>query len=178
LAEIRDRVENDLYYMGMGDYQIITLNYLIVLRELISSAQDDLDFTSYVFSFFFYRKLHPSSKVFAAIKAAAERGVQIRCLLDSSKKNRPNHKANWFAFKRLAEIGVDVKMPSAPLPQHSKVFIAGPDKVLTGSHNISDSSLRNPFEISVLFDSVSVYKKVKGWYDDIWNYYSSPWRRR
>lgn len=167
-----------LHIEGGGSFEIINLSYPLVLRDLISSATDNIDFCSYVFSFFFYRKWHLSSKIFAALERATQRGVNIRCILDSSKRNRPNHKANWFAFKRLSEIGVSVRMPAAPLPQHSKLFLAGPDTVLTGSHNISDSSLRNPFEISTIFKSVDVYREMLCWYDDVWHLYSTPWIRK
>ncbi|MBA7472758.1 hypothetical protein ES707_08090 [subsurface metagenome] len=161
-----------------GGFQIVNLEYQLILRKLITTAKTDIDFCSYVFSFFFYRKWHPSSKIFAALTAARIRGVGIRCLLDSSRRNRPNHQANWFAYKRLSEMNIEVRMPSMPLPQHSKLFLAGPDIALIGSHNISDSSLRNPFEISILFHSANVYRDMRQWYDDVWDHYTTPWLRR
>jgi len=159
-------------------FTLFNLSYPNILLHLIESAQNRIDFTAYVFSFFFYRKWHPSSRIFYALQAAAHRGVKIRCLLDSSKRNRPNHRANFFAYKRLRDIGISVRMPDTPLPQHSKLFLIPPAHCLIGSHNISDSSFRNPFEISILFESPSLYSALTKWYDDVWTHFATSWRRR
>lgn len=165
-------------WRGTLDFEVLSLSFRTRLIDLIANASRLIYFSTYVFSFYFYRRWHPSSRIFSALAHARERGLDIRCLMDSSKRNRPNHSANFFASKRLSELGIPVRMSSTNLPLHAKLWIIDPASVIIGSHNISDSSLSNPFELSILARDPSLYAYMSDFYLELWSLHSVPWERR
>ena len=74
---------------------------------------------AYVINFHFYKHFYRSSNIFQLLKYKHSKKVQISLILDSSPQYSPNHRANFFSFKRLSEIGIKVKMQQGRQPQHS-----------------------------------------------------------
>jgi len=159
--------------------QVLYTDFYTTLRRSIISSSQNIFVWCYVFNFHFYRKWHRSSHIFFDILSAANRKVDVRFILDSSRRSSPNHKANFFTYKRLSEHGIEVNMPNHSLPQHSKIITIDNKVTFVGSHNFTDSSLENPFETSIFFDSYEISDYFYRSFLELWgSTLTVPWVRK
>ncbi len=79
--------------------------------------------------------------VYAALAAAAERGVEVRVLADEEAEDTPG------VLEALRAAGAEVTLDSPAVTTHHKLWIID-QQLITGSHNLSDSALSRNEELS------------------------------
>jgi phosphatidylserine/phosphatidylglycerophosphate/cardiolipin synthase-like enzyme len=108
--------------------------------SLINSAEKSIDLEVYILT---------SEDVIASLKAAHDRGADLRIILE----RRVQGDINMEAFNSLSSYGIDVRWAPASFKLlHSKMIIIDGKKVIVGSHNLSNSALTSNREISALFE--------------------------
>jgi phosphatidylserine/phosphatidylglycerophosphate/cardiolipin synthase-like enzyme len=118
------------------------------IQELIRSAKESIFFCQYVFSVSDSRHWQRSNKILTSILDAHLRGVIIKVLFDRPRVHSPNLKTNIKTYEKLNSKGIDVRCLSVFKTLHIKMIIFDQNIFLAGSHNLTDSSLYSPFELT------------------------------
>jgi phosphatidylserine/phosphatidylglycerophosphate/cardiolipin synthase-like enzyme len=110
--------------------------------------------------------------VIEALKRAEDRGVEVRIILD------PSRRYNLKYIDELKREGVDIKWypVNKPSLMHRKLAVFDKEKVLLGSANWSRNGLTNNKEIDILIDDSPAVKKIadifsNDWYHSFLGYY-------
>ena len=159
--------------------RLLTDDYFAFLRERLLAPVATLDILAYVINFQFYKKFYRSTQLFNLILSSKNKGARVRLILDSSPQVSPNHRTNLFTATKLKEHGFDVKMQTIPHPLHSKAFCFDSSLLVVGSHNLTQSALTNPLEMSVATDDPLIVKNFLSIYDRLYGSpITAPWSRK
>ena len=118
------------------------------LQVLIAEATQSILFCQYVFSVSESRHWQRSNKILNSIFDAHLRGIEIKILFDRPRVHSPNLRTNINTFYKLNSKGIDVRCLSVLRTLHIKMIIFDQKVFLAGSHNLTDSSLYSPFELT------------------------------
>jgi len=151
------------------------LNFYSELVKSIDLAKEKIWIATYVINIHFFRKWKKTTKLFDTICDKHKKGVDVRFIVDHPKKNRPNWNVNNFSVKLLQNEGIPVRMPKDGQTAHGKIAIIDNYVCFIGSHNLTDGSLNNPFEVTIrIFDPRTIQEMID-WYDRIWHLYCIDW---
>lgn len=124
--------------------------------SFIDSARESIDIEMYVFT---------SEEIVKAIKRASDRGVAVRIILEKRVINDDNEKN----FNELRTYGIDIKWASQSYRlTHAKFIIVDGKAVLVGSHNFSNSAMRENREASVIIRAEKIVKEFKEIFEEDW----------
>lgn len=118
------------------------------LQELIRKASQSILLCQYVFSVSDTRHWQRSNKILDSILDAHLRGIEVKVLFDHPRVHSPNLKSNINTFEKLNSKGIDVRCLLLMKTLHIKLIIFDQHVFLAGSHNLTDSSLYSPFELT------------------------------
>ena len=111
---------------------VVNRGYLPVILEMIDNAGESIEFIQLGFNY------DPTvKKVQDSLKAAVERGVKVRGILENDSYS--NSKSNKF----LNRLGIESILDTTKKATHNKLFIVDGDEVLIGSTNLSGNSIDN-----------------------------------
>jgi len=158
---------------------ILTDDFYNFLRRKLNDPLSSISLLAYVINFQFYKKFYRSTHIFNRIIELHKKGISVRIILDSSTQLAHNHRANLFAVKRLTEAGIPVRMQATPTPQHAKAILIDDKLLIAGSHNLTQGSMVNPFELSFAITDIPVVKGFASYYDQLYNStLTRPWERK
>jgi len=123
-------------------------SYFNRLIDLINKSQESILVCQYVFSISHTRQWQRSNKVLNAFLKSYYRGVDIKFLFDRPRLHSPNFKTNANTAFFLISKGLPVRCLSVTKTLHIKLLIFDRKIFLAGSHNLTNSSLYSPFELS------------------------------
>ena len=122
--------------------------YFNHIFSLVSKAEKSISICQYVFSTNKTRNWQRSNKILKSLVSAAARGVELRVLFDRPKLNSPNIRSNIRTVDALREGNIIAKCLAVNKALHIKMLIIDKKIFLAGSHNLTDSSLYSPYELS------------------------------
>lgn len=143
--------------------------YFDKLHTHILHSKTEIQMCQYVFSVSETNPSHRSGKILRAITDAAARGVDVKILFDRPKPHAPNHKANIRTAEILKYNNINPRCLSVVQTLHIKMVIIDQGVFLAGSHNLTNSSLYSPYELTfecldpVIINSASIY------FECLWN---------
>lgn len=123
-------------------------DYFSRLQYLITNSKESILICQYVFSVSETRNWQRSNKILNSILVAHSRGTDIKVLFDRPRYMKPNLKTNIHTYEKLARAGIDVRCLFLQKTLHIKFLIFDRTIFLAGSHNLTDSSLYSPFELT------------------------------
>lgn len=143
---------------------VLNRDYLPAARELIRSARKTLDIIQYE-----YVDYGAVLTIEKEIRAAMERGVKVKMLLDdgvgATRKN----------VARLSALGIDAKLDETARYRepgdkttHAKMILADERSFLVGSTNFSDKSISDNNESNVQVDGGAAGKSMKNYFVQLW----------
>jgi phosphatidylserine/phosphatidylglycerophosphate/cardiolipin synthase-like enzyme len=132
--------------------------YFQTLQEEIGKAKEEIVIAVFLFKIS-PRRGSRTRQIEASLKAAVQRGVRVVVLLERSNR-RDLTDCNETTAKQLTADGITVLFDSPRRVTHTKVVIIDRSDVLVGSHNLTESALRYNNELSMLFRSQPVARKV------------------
>ena len=142
--------------------------YLPLLESLIAEAKERI----WCSMFFFHvdGESSPGGKIVAQLKAAQERGVDVRLILDHDLPgDYHNARAvNEGAFAAVREAGLPVRPFYPDVTAHGKAVAFDSDKVLAGSRNWTSSSFYRYEETSLLVVSPQLNREVARQHESWW----------
>lgn len=159
--------------------RLLTGDYFEFIRQQLLTPLRTLDILAYVINFQFYKKFYRSTQIFNLILSAKKKGTAVRIILDSSPQTSPNHRTNLFTAGKIAAQGIPVRMQTIPHPQHAKAFLFDNTLLVSGSHNLTQSALSNPLEMSIATDDAALVNIFSTTYNHLFNSnLTTPWERK
>jgi len=143
-------------------------HYFDFLHSLLTHSQQSIEMCQYVFSATGSRDWQRSEKIFRAIVDAHDRGVDVSIIFDQPKPRSPNARANLKTIQRLSFAGIQPRSPSFASTLHVKIIIIDKRHLLTGSHNLTNSSLYSPFELSFYTNSNDLVHPATLYFASLW----------
>jgi phosphatidylserine/phosphatidylglycerophosphate/cardiolipin synthase-like enzyme len=98
---------------------------------------------------------------------AAERGVDVKLILDSSSWNESNTELNEIFGRILVERGVPVYMDDPEVTTHTKLILVDDDLVVVGSTNWSYYALDTNNETSVFLRSPEISRDYHEFFSEV-----------
>jgi cardiolipin synthase len=96
---------------------------------------------------------------------AARRGVKVRVLVAAPQSGQPD--LNLPGERQIRAGGVAVRIISTPI-MHAKVYLADGNRVLTGSMNVSTSSLDNNRELGIIVSDPEIVRRIAETFEKDW----------
>ena len=113
---------------------------------------------------------HPTSKLLFEVKAAHERGVSVRVLVDSDRHEDPylSSVINKPAVEYLRASGVPVRQDAPDKLLHSKSLIIDDGLLLIGSHNWTAGSYFQVDDLTLAIRSEPMVARQRQRFDTFW----------
>jgi phosphatidylserine/phosphatidylglycerophosphate/cardiolipin synthase-like enzyme len=143
-------------------------NYYMRLLELVRGAKESIFLIQYVFGISPTREWQRSNKILKALVEAKERGVKVKVIFDRPRLHGPNTKTNITCARKLIELGMEPRSLTVRKTLHLKMVIIDKKVCITGSHNITNSSLYSPFEISFECKDPESVKEAGCYFHTLW----------
>lgn len=111
-----------------------------------------------------------SAAIIQALEERAAAGVNVRVILDRDRPGDPYQSAaiNSPLVKRLKNAGIAVKQDDPATLLHSKFLVSDKASVCVGSHNLTSTSIRDIYELSVRLNSGIVAQAFSTRFENIW----------
>jgi phosphatidylserine/phosphatidylglycerophosphate/cardiolipin synthase-like enzyme len=131
--------------------------YLPVVIGMIQDAQESVQ----VATLEFLEGTTPN-QVMAALVAAVGRGVDVKVLLDETPDDNPGRVAT------LVAAGAQAKLVSSSRTLHVKLVVTDRSRVLVGSTNFSQSSMKYNNEVDWRIDTPEIVERFAKYHDALW----------
>jgi len=135
------------------------------IYDFISDARVSLDMTMYQLS---------DTKAQDALKAAAERGVEVRVLLDSDTQSGGNSTMNQAAYSDLVASGVDVRWAWSGTLWHQKSITRDGDAAAIMTCNLYEPYYSVVRDFVVMTDNRATVAGMAATFEKDWEATSSP----
>ena len=130
-------------------------DYFQTTRQFIQNAKESIYVAIYLISVEPTPTDNPASILLESLISAKERGVHVKVILDDT-----TFKANYNAYKRLQQAGIDVSIDSAKTVLHGKVIVIDSKISILGSFNWSRASLSNNHEFATYLEDPQQAKRL------------------
>jgi len=160
-----------IFKEGFGDVSGTPLqtNFYIRILELARKSKKSINLIQYVFGISENREWQRSNKFLKALVEAKRRGVEIRVIFDRPRVHAPNTKTNIKCALRLKEFGIETRALAIHKTLHLKMVIFDREIFLAGSHNLTNSSLYSPFELSFEYSGKEIVGAAECYFLRLWN---------
>jgi phosphatidylserine/phosphatidylglycerophosphate/cardiolipin synthase-like enzyme len=144
-------------------------SYFTRLHSLLFSAKISISLAQYVFSISISRPWQRSNKILDLLIAAHKTGLPVHVLFDRPKPRNPNFRTNIKTAESLAAAGIIVRCLTVLKTLHIKFLIIDSTFFIAGSHNLTNSSLYSPFELSFETSDPSLVSAASTYFYSLWN---------
>ncbi len=148
--------------------QLLTSDYANQVLKLIKTSSSSIDILSYVVNFNLYKKSDKANLIYLELKNFVRSYGSVHFILDQPKLHKPNYHCNKFSTRRFKEANFNVRSLNSGDTQHAKLFIFDKQFCVTGSHNLTSRSVTNRYDISLLFDDLSLVKYLCDYFNGLW----------
>ena len=134
--------------------------YFPALLKAVKNAQKSIYACLYYISYFPDQK-GKVEQILNALADAVKRGVKVEVILDRGNDLAGEgdiSQKNIRAYSQLRKLGIPVFYDEMKTTTHAKYWLVDESLVILGSHNISENSLTNNREASILIQSPEVAK--------------------
>jgi len=132
-------------------------DYMDAFKELVGSAQTNV----FIVQWEFFGG-EATAELLEVLAAAVERGVHVQVLLDDDIEE------NSDAIQWMITRGVDAILDDdTDVRLHAKIIIVDSERVMLGSTNWSNSSIRNNRECNVLAERTDAATYLTDWYQGL-----------
>lgn len=141
--------------------------YLHLVQHLVEQATESIRLSMF---FFHLPESGPGRELYDQLKAARDRGVAIKLIIDNDLEGDYHNARNVNAslFEALDADGIPYHTSYPDRTNHTKLLIVDEQYVLSGSHNWTASSFYRYEETSFLVDSAALGMKSVIGYDKLY----------
>lgn len=145
-----DSLENAPWVLPLADLPEST-SYAHTLLRLLDEAKQSVHVVMYRMSTYAGYTDSLANDLSQALSDAANRGLEVKVLLDDCAYYADSAQANWMAAVVLQQRGVDVRLDDAEMTTHAKLVILDGESVVLGSTNWNYYALQQNCEVDVAF---------------------------
>jgi phosphatidylserine/phosphatidylglycerophosphate/cardiolipin synthase-like enzyme len=143
---------------------LIENNYCTTLKNIIPTVKKSLYAIIYI-AYPHLKRSHDDVKlILDEIIHATHKGIDVKILFNSIETKNLVSRANKISFDYLRKEGVLVKTTEKGRNTHSKLFLIDDNTTITGSHNLSNTSLHQSREISILIKDEKTNQELKEYF--------------
>jgi phosphatidylserine/phosphatidylglycerophosphate/cardiolipin synthase-like enzyme len=128
-----------------------------IVLPLLESAKDNIKIIIFDWRFESLDVKNEIGKFNNAIISAHNRGVNVRCIVNSQ-----------MIAQRLKNLSINARVIESERLMHTKLLIIDNKKVVVGSHNYSQSAFTSNYELSVFFDAFFCEKELADYFEIMW----------
>jgi len=141
--------------------------YFEVVSKLIASANKSVHVIMYVAKYDPRESAEtdPANALIELLASAKRKGLDVKVVVDDVTKQSYPETID-FLKSRNVPVRLD---PKASVTTHAKVVIVDGEWVVIGSHNWSESALKENHEYSVLIRSSEIAANVEDYFEELWN---------
>jgi len=146
--------------------------YFEVVSKLIASANKSVHVIMFAMKYDPRESAEtdPANALIELLASARRRGLDVRVVVDDvTKQSYPE--TIEFLKSRNVPVRLD---PKAGVTTHAKVVIVDGEWVVIGSHNWTESALKENHEYSVLIRSSEIAARVEDYFEELWSRGRSP----
>lgn len=144
------------------------LTYEAAVTAAIRAAKRRIWMTVYVLNANLNRAGDPVTYILHLLRQAQAAGCDVRIIIDSPRENRPNYHANKVMIRELEAWGIPVAVPPRRTTCHAKIILVDSTAAFIGSHNLAQSSLRNPLDCSAEIRDPAIIAGVAEFFKGLW----------
>ena len=146
--------------------------YIVAVSRLIASANKSVHVIMYVAKYDPKQSAEedPANKLLELLASAKRKGLDVRVVVDDVTRQSYPETID-FLKSRNVPVRLD---PKAGVTTHAKVVIVDGEWVVIGSHNWSESALKENREYSVLIRSSEIAADVEDYFEELWSGGRSP----
>ena len=148
--------------------KVLTHDYAYTLLDLIRHTTTSIDILSYVVKFNMYKKSDKALLLFLALKNYPGQPHNVRIILGSPKRYKPNYGCNLFSTRRFKEANFNVRYLNSADTQHAKLIILDRKLAIFGSHNFTTKSVISSYDISLLLDDPNLLSFFNSYFLRLW----------
>lgn len=146
---------------------ICNRDYAPAVFNTISNAKNSIHIIMYSGGYYVDHPEGINRRIYRALAAAKERGVEVEVILDASDWNPGNTEKNRELEKYLEANGIPVWWDPPDITTHSKCIIVDAYTVIVGSTNWTYYALTYNNEANVLIKSKPLAKQFESYFQDI-----------
>ena len=148
---------------------VLTKDYATNILRLINSSYESIDLLCYVFKFNANKRSDKVNLIYSALREFQRKKGDVRIIIDFPRKQKPNYHPNRFSIRRLKEASISVRHIVTSSTQHAKLFIFDRSIAVSGSHNLTHSSVTNFYDISLLLDDRGLVNYFNSYFDNLFS---------
>ncbi|MBU1050501.1 hypothetical protein KKG90_10825 [Candidatus Bipolaricaulota bacterium] len=144
-------------------------SYGRALLSLLESAQQSIHVAMYRMSHYSGYGDSLANDLMQALADAANRGLDVKVLLDDCAFYADSAEANWLAAVVLRQRGVEVRFDDPELTTHTKLVVIDGQTVVLGSTNWNYYALQQNCEVDIAFVNLpEVAAPFDGYFQTLW----------
>ena len=161
--------DDGLTYHDIGVGVLINTDYYHHLQDALDSAQNAIDIC--MFHIALPEPSHPTHVLLEKLRAAHDRGVHVRVLLDRDRPEDPFESTliNSAAREWLTDQGIDCRFDLPEQLLHSKFVLIDASVAIIGSHNWSAGSYFVFDDLSVTIHSIEFVQALTQKFEHLWS---------
>jgi HKD family nuclease len=141
--------------------------YFAVIHDLVSSAEKSVDVILYQTRFYFNYPVSRSNTMLSDLVDAADRGAQVRAVIEHAGWNITNSEENRDVWNILKQGDIHLYFDPVDQTSHSKLVIVDGRYVILGSTNWSHYALDVNNEANVVIDSKRVARAFTEYFESL-----------
>ena len=136
--------------------------------DLIDEAKETISICIFTARYYRGKSRNPVNSLFDALRRAANRGVNVRILLNQNFHDSSANQHNRFIAQYFKARNFQAAMGGTSTRIHAKLILIDGDITLIGSHNYSTRAHRTNFETSVIIKSQEIHSFFIKEFERLW----------
>lgn len=136
---------------------ILDNRYCETVIKFIRDAKSDIRLCAYAWRWYIDEPEIPIQKLNIELFRARERGVKVRCLVDTAS-----------TAMMLRDVGFNVRYVSSNRMLHTKAIGIDDKTLVIGSHNLTKRASTDNYELSLLTQEAQVVLAYNEYYERMW----------
>lgn len=136
---------------------ILDNRYCETVIKFIRDAKSDIRLCAYAWRWYIDEPEIPIQKLNIELFRARERGVKVRCLVDTAS-----------TAMMLRDVGFNVRYVSSNRMLHTKAIGIDDRTLVIGSHNLTKRASTDNYELSLLTQEAQVVLAYNEYYERMW----------
>lgn len=136
---------------------ILDASYCGKVIEFLQHARSDIRVCAYAWRWYANEPEIPIQKLNIAILQARQRGVIVRCLVDTLP-----------TYNMLKALGLDARAVDSTRMMHTKAIGIDDKTLILGSHNLTKRANTDNYEMSIVTQEVDAVLLYNDYFDRMW----------
>lgn len=131
--------------------------YTAAVIDVVKGARSEIRLCAYAWRWYGNEPELGIQKLNTEIFKARDRGVRVRCLVDTEKM-----------VQRFKSLGFDVRAVENTKMLHTKAVAADLNALVLGSHNLTKRANNDNYEISIITREFEAVQQFATYFDKLW----------